>query len=441
MIGTLAASTPGVAQTVAVGHAATDRGQDGVLQNSNAAALTVGDRLKVTLFENPRPEPGRKNVLSNLIERPEISGEYVIQNDGKVFLPFVGDVLVAGQSHAEFARAVEASFSRLLGSPVKVTIQIVEREPIYVTGPVARPGTFRYVPGMTVLHALALAGGVDGTSTDQWRRLELSRERERVQKSKERLSRLLAFRDVLLAERDGNRPVASQPLFDLVGEPGASRLVASEEQLRSLELQRHVNEEATIASIDTASRNELRALRERMTQTEAYLKGKSDYVHILSTMRASGTVTEANFHLAQSELNTVRERWHEVRLTIAQLERKLLELHHQKTRIDFDEKIKREQQIKTIQGLITEERITQSTLRNLVLGSVDFPGAEEMANTATRFRIIRRTVSGLERLESTDISALETLWPGDVLQVGRAPAIAAGAMADADRRIDRMRSE
>jgi hypothetical protein len=178
-----------------------------------------------------------------------------------------------------------------------------------------------------------------------------------------------------------------------------------------------------------------------MTQTEVYIKGKSDYVQVLSTRLASGTVTEANFHLAQSELNTVRERWHEVRSTTAQLERKLLELHHQKTRIEFDDRIKREQQIKTIQGLITEERITQTTLGSLSNGFVDFSSAEEAVNTVSRFRIVRRTVSGLERLESTDVSAFETLWPGDVLQVGRVPTIPAGAMADADRSIDKMRSE
>ena len=40
------------------------------------------------------------------------------------------------------------------------TIFVPRAAQVYVTGAVARPGTFRYEPGMTVLQALTLAGGV-----------------------------------------------------------------------------------------------------------------------------------------------------------------------------------------------------------------------------------------------------------------------------------------
>jgi polysaccharide export outer membrane protein len=37
---------------------------------------------------------------------------------------------------------------------------------VYVTGAVARPGTFRHEPGMTVLQALTLAGGVSARGSE-----------------------------------------------------------------------------------------------------------------------------------------------------------------------------------------------------------------------------------------------------------------------------------
>ena len=37
----------------------------------------------------------------------------------------------------------------------------LERQPVYVLGPVKNPGAYKYAPGMTVLHAVALAGGLD----------------------------------------------------------------------------------------------------------------------------------------------------------------------------------------------------------------------------------------------------------------------------------------
>jgi len=435
---TSATTIPARAQTAALAPAVVEA--ESTPNTNNAPAFTVGDRLKITFFETLRSDPGRKNLLSSLIEHPELSGEYVIQNDGRIFLPFVGDVLVAGHTQAAFARSVEAAISDLFGSPIKLIVQILEREPIYVTGPVARPGTFKYVPGMTVLHAIALAGGADGTSNDQWSRFEMTREHERIQKSRERLARLLASRDVLVAERDGNRPTPSQQLIDLVGESAGSRIIAREEQMRTLELHRLSNEEEAIDAIDQASRKELRALRERTAQIEIYLKGKSEYVQTLSNMRTSGVVTETNFHVAQSELNTVRERWHEIRSTIAQLERKLIELHHQKTRGEFDEKIKREQLIKSVQSQIMEERITQATLGRLNFEQIDVSNGGS-GNAAIRFRIVRRTASGVEHLDSTRTSLFETLWPGDVLQLGRSSSTTVGAAADADRRTAGHRTE
>ena len=40
------------------------------------------------------------------------------------------------------------------------TIFVPRAPQVYVTGAVARAGTFRYEPGMTVLQALTLAGGI-----------------------------------------------------------------------------------------------------------------------------------------------------------------------------------------------------------------------------------------------------------------------------------------
>jgi exopolysaccharide production protein ExoF len=388
----------------------------------NTATFAVGDRLKINLFENLHPGAANERVLANLVERPEITGEYVVQQDGKVFLPLVGGVGVAGRTHAEFEQAVESDFKRAIGSPVKVIIQMLEREPIYVTGPVARPGTFKYVPGMSVLHALALAGGVEGVSTDQWKRLDLSRERERVEKSQERLRRLLALRDVLLAEREGKAAAPSKQVIELAGQVGALRLVADEERLRALEFRRRSAEEEAFVTLIRATHHELSLLRERMTHSEAALREKTEYVKTLSGLRARGAVTDVNFYLAQSELNNAQERWHEVRALIAQLERKLVELEQQKVRTDVQEQIKREREIRVTQQAIAEEEVTQAALGRLFSGLADTYPAGVEDRTTLRFRIIRRTTAGLKQLASDALSLLEALEPGDILQVSTASA-------------------
>src|SRR5262245_36536257 len=145
---------------------------------------------------------------------------------------------------------------------------------------------------------MALAGGMDGFSTDQWRRLDLSRERERLQKSQERLRRLLALKEVLIAEREGKTAATSPQLIDLAGRSSSSKLVVEEQQLRTLESRRRIDQEGSLTSSIEAMKRELRVLRERMAHSEASMKEKAEYVKSLSSLRARGTVTDINFHLA-----------------------------------------------------------------------------------------------------------------------------------------------
>jgi hypothetical protein len=266
---------------------------------------------------------------------------------------------------------------------------------------------------------LALAGGMDGFSTDQWRRLDLSRERERLQKSQERLRRLLALKEVLIAEREGKTAVTSPQLIDLAGRSSASKLVVEEQQLRTLESRRRIDQEGSLTSSIEAMKRELRVLRERMAHSEASMKEKAEYVKSLSGLRARGTVTDINFHLAQSELSNAQERWHEVRTTIVQLERKLLETEQQKVRTGIDEEIKREREIKTTQDAIADEQVSQTMLSFLLSGSPEISITADASRTPLQYRVLRRTIAGLKQVASNQLSMLETLEPGDILQVGK----------------------
>jgi hypothetical protein len=53
------------------------------------------------------------------------------------------------------------SFTAVIGRSANIDVKIFDRSPIYVVGPVKNPGAYKYAPGMIVLHAIALAGGLD----------------------------------------------------------------------------------------------------------------------------------------------------------------------------------------------------------------------------------------------------------------------------------------
>jgi protein involved in polysaccharide export with SLBB domain len=74
-------------------------------------------------------------------------------------VPLAGSISVAGTSFQELDQTLSTALISKLNGALRVGIQLLEREPVYVLGPVARPGP-RHIPGMSV-HALALAGAVE----------------------------------------------------------------------------------------------------------------------------------------------------------------------------------------------------------------------------------------------------------------------------------------
>lgn len=112
-------------------------------QARGAYRLGPEDQLRVTVFNDPR-----------------LTGEFRISDSGSVALPLVGAVRAAGLTTSEFERAVERLMrERGLFTAPSVAAEVITYRPIFVLGMVERGGQFPYQPGMTVLSAVAVAGG------------------------------------------------------------------------------------------------------------------------------------------------------------------------------------------------------------------------------------------------------------------------------------------
>ncbi|WP_338144480.1 polysaccharide biosynthesis/export family protein [Neoroseomonas marina] len=105
--------------------------------------LAAEDQLRITVFEDNR-----------------LSGEVRVADSGAVAIPLLGPVQVGGLTVSEAEARIRREFQRrqLLQDP-GVAVQVIAYRPIFVLGMVERGGQFPYQPGMTVLSAVALAGG------------------------------------------------------------------------------------------------------------------------------------------------------------------------------------------------------------------------------------------------------------------------------------------
>ena len=107
-------------------------------------------------------------------DETQLSNTFTVGGDGKVAFPLVGAVQAAGLTPNQFAGAISSTLkeSKLVNQP-SVSVEVAIYRPISVLGEVSHPGQYPYQPGMTMLDAVALAGGftyraVTGYASD-WR--------------------------------------------------------------------------------------------------------------------------------------------------------------------------------------------------------------------------------------------------------------------------------
>lgn len=92
-----------------------------------------------------------------------VGGSYPVSTTGAVTLPLIGSVQAAGMTPDDLGADVSQRIQDRMGlrSDVQTIVTITEFAPIYVLGDVRTPGAYPHVPGMTVLQALSLSGGIN----------------------------------------------------------------------------------------------------------------------------------------------------------------------------------------------------------------------------------------------------------------------------------------
>jgi len=103
--------------------------------------LGAGDQLRITVFNEA-----------------ELTGQYVVGSQGTISYPLVGDVRAAGLTVVEFTESLRQSLLAFIRNP-NVSVEVANYRPFFILGEVQRPGTYPYSASLTVLNAVATAGG------------------------------------------------------------------------------------------------------------------------------------------------------------------------------------------------------------------------------------------------------------------------------------------
>ena len=108
-----------------------------------------------------------------VLEDTNLNRSALVLPGGSISFPFVGSISVAGRTVGDVANALATGLSRNFASTPNVFVSVAEvgvpavgrvaaprTTDIYVTGQIANPGKLEATPGITVLQAIAQAGGL-----------------------------------------------------------------------------------------------------------------------------------------------------------------------------------------------------------------------------------------------------------------------------------------
>lgn len=107
-----------------------------------AYRLGAGDRLRLQVFG-----------------QPEMSQEYVVSDSGAITVPLIGAVDAEGRTVAELEEEVARQLRDGILVEPNVTAEVATYRPFFILGEARAPGQYPYVPRMTVLTAVSMAGG------------------------------------------------------------------------------------------------------------------------------------------------------------------------------------------------------------------------------------------------------------------------------------------
>jgi polysaccharide export outer membrane protein len=129
----------------AVPAAVSAQGQGAAKNVSTSATYIIGDddMLAVSVWKEP-----------------DLTKQIPVRSDGMISLPLIGDIQAAGRTPAELESDIAIKLKGYITDPqVSVIVQEIRSLKFNILGQVTRPGTYPLTAGMTVVDAVAAAGG------------------------------------------------------------------------------------------------------------------------------------------------------------------------------------------------------------------------------------------------------------------------------------------
>jgi polysaccharide biosynthesis/export protein len=338
------------------------------------------------------------------------SGQFLVEADGTVNYPVVGNLPIEGATLSQVAQLIKETVEVIAPISGMPFVRVAEYAPVYVVGDVARTGPYAFRPATTVLQLVLKAGGL-AESADMSRRIkELTNDIADLEVAGYALlvqrSRLLA--ELENVEFDGElsslRPVVNDDLLENEVSLFGARRREMQSQVKSYEAQHgtYAQEIASLERTITLHDQELDLLKERFAGQQS--------------LADQGLAPKSQLLDARREILGMERQGLEFRTALVRANQGKLAIARQLDDVKIGTEVRNHQALSDIELELARNRVRLAGAR-LALRDLEQPeGLGSMLGPSASYTILRQRGN---QFETTRVGELNFVQRGDILRVDR----------------------
>lgn len=341
--------------------------------------LGISDKLTIKVVQ-------WKAADSTFQEWSALAGDYVVGADGNVNFPMLGPTEGAGKTSTELAATLGSGLQQALGLPTapSVTVEVSAYGPIYVSGDVSTPGEYPFAPNLTVIKALALAGG-ERRSAEAIARpeKEMLSTTGALDVLEDEYNRLLVRRARLEAELTGQTEIAVPP--ELTDLPEISALLSAETAILAAQKRQAEAQSTSLTDEINLLTTQIEAFDQKKASTETQLETARDQLQKISTLSEDGLALSSRVASLQTNVADLEARLLDTETAALQAQQAIATANREQARLADQRISDLSLEKQTVDGQISALALKIQTQQGLVQEAALYTGAAVPGDQAPQY--------------------------------------------------------
>ena len=369
--------------------------------------------------------PSVQRISIKMHNYPGLSGDYRINADQTVSIPVLGRIQVSNMTAAGLERLIVEITKTLTGEAANVSVEVAEYRSVFVNGYVEKAGSIPWTPGMTVLQAESLSGGLyrprfgspgGGFDPDVDRIKHLTEIKRHTADLKHTLANLARAS----AERDNVTPIdVPRRLVELVGDAEAKALIDIQTKQLQLYEDSYAAERASLAQADALEAEKIAQLKEQQDLVKRQIDMRDEQLRLLKGARLKGAITQERLLSVESLLATLQEKNTLIIVADAGVRSAAVSLKRDSERLIQGRQLELAKEVEKLERDAARLELDLAAANEGYAMYVRLTGDVGGPEDGTKGSVVHYEITRRKGGETQTILAdrLSSLWPGDILVV------------------------